>query len=281
MTGMHDEPQDDATREVRDAFRDLPPLEPGATLDARVRAAVAAELRADGGAAPRRAVVIAFPRWPRKLRGVALAATVVLAVGVGYRLQTHDPGLEQAQNLAPSSDAAPRPLTAASPAPASAPARALVSAAAEDEKRSPPPPPPPAARMQRLEVASPATAPSSGGGAADASRLAGVAVTSPPPAQAIVVLPERAVPMSAPAAMVLHMVESPPSPAAEGVRPAEAKLAKPAPPAADADTFEAVRRLLREQRRDEALAMLRRWREAHRDGTIPLDLQPLLAEPPR
>jgi hypothetical protein len=61
----------------------------------------------------------------------------------------------------------------------------------------------------------------------------------------------------------------------------EAKLAKPAPPDPDAATFEAIRRLLSEQRVDEAREQMRRWHDEHRDHAVPSDLRRLLPDTPR
>lgn len=93
-------------------YRSLPQAEPGPSLDARIRAAVAAELGAPVIMAapledtPRNATVIAMPPRRRWLPQMALAASLVIGVGLGYRWLEHarheaPPGMDEAPALAP------------------------------------------------------------------------------------------------------------------------------------------------------------------------------------
>ena len=74
-------------QQVQAAYRALPPVEPDAALDGRVRATVAAELAvpaeaipAASPAAPGR--VVRFPRWRRVALPLAAAASLVVGVGL-------------------------------------------------------------------------------------------------------------------------------------------------------------------------------------------------------
>ena len=128
-------------QEVRDAYGGLPPLEPGAALDARVRAAVAAELAAG------RVVPLPHPRWRRVALPLATAATLVIAVGLWQLRGTHDVahesmivasapvvmvGTGDAPVPAPRADVASKRLAVASP-PAPMPADAALAERAADE----------------------------------------------------------------------------------------------------------------------------------------------------
>lgn len=316
MTTPHDDPDGDALREVGAAYRELPPPSPDAALDARVRAAVAAELGTPaGGASARSGQVIAFPRSPRALRGFALAATVLAAVGIGYSLQDREvvpalakrdvaplerrpsereldeSGLRQlatgpSSTAVPMSAPAPRsaPVPVAAPAPAPAPAIAPMPAAVEPQTTG--------ASSAAAGAEGERSRADARERAADslnvvASRASAdvVAAPPPPPLPAALFKAEPPAPAPVPArasADQNRQAESAASAIAAGALPrTAAKLAKPAPPDPDAATFESIRRLLGEQRIVEAREQLRRWHDEHRDHAVPSDLQPLLADPPR
>jgi hypothetical protein len=68
-----------AEREVSEAYRALPSPEPSAELDARIRAAVEAELAEKAHCAR----LFGFPRWRQARFSLALAASMLIAVGLG------------------------------------------------------------------------------------------------------------------------------------------------------------------------------------------------------
>ncbi|GAA5176148.1 hypothetical protein GCM10025771_10120 [Niveibacterium umoris] len=290
-----------ALQEVQDAYRALLPAEPGATLDARVRAAVVAELDADSGAAERpTAQVIAFPWWRRARVPLAAAATLVLAVGLG-RFWFDDGGYRDAPGIAY------EPAPAALPAPASVAeqvaakqevdARGKTDVSAEKKSAEPQREAAPPRAQAAFDAPAPQAFPKQATPAAPPPaeedevryRSADRAVAKPaPPAtatQATEARRERAAESG-----VAASVAPPPAPAAA---PAAKAIANEAPAARlmqkralaedsaaspDAETFDEIRRLMREQRRDDARAVLKRWRDAHPGATLPEDLRAFAAE---
>lgn len=68
-----------AEQEVREVYRNLPHPEPGTALDARIRAAVAQELQGE----EKSHSCIVLPWWQRPGIPMALAASLLIAVGLG------------------------------------------------------------------------------------------------------------------------------------------------------------------------------------------------------
>jgi hypothetical protein len=254
MTPPDLHPDERTPQDLQDAYRSLPPVEPDAALDARVRAAVAAEVASSKATVPgQRGAVLPFRRWRRAALSFAAAAAVLVAIGIGQLQQP-------AHTLAPAAvPAEAGKMSAATPtvAPAAAP---LHSAAA--------PQPPPNYRPAPVVATPPADLPM---------------VAGPPPPQAIV-LPES------PASYALRQRGNAASSATEARAEVDAALATEsqalgrvsaaAPNQSTDDTvvFDKIRRLLAEQHRDAARLQLKRWREVHPRAPLPPDLMPLAAE---
>ncbi|MCX9155779.1 hypothetical protein OPU71_06520 [Niveibacterium sp. 24ML] len=306
MTRPTESADDRDLHEVQDAYRALPPAEPGAALDARVRAAVAAELAratpADAEAPRATAKVIAFPWWRRASLPLAAAATLMVAVGLG-RMWFVD-GLA---DRAPDSAYEPAPV-AVQEAPAPAPEAATAALdAAPAESRAAPVLPQTAKPTQSVAKAiteappAPKSAPQKADTRTeeDAVVFRGLERAAPPPPPAEAEAKAEAKPESTKQADSARLERSAESlnAAPAMAAPAPVQAAKPAAsevPAAkamqkraisadmaaplDTETFDEVRRLLRDQRPDEARALLKRWREAHPGATLPEDLRALAAE---
>lgn len=291
-----DHPDKGALREVQDAYRALPPAEPTAELDARVRAAVAAELAgtgvADNTAPAATAKVIEFPWWRRASIPLAAAATLMLAVGLGRMWF-----VEGMSERAPDSPyQAPATVQEAVPA-ADAPAAPAAPAAAEPRVSDAQPlgAKPSAAPKQRIADAPPAAKAdpqkSDSAVAEDAVIFRGLERAAPPPPaeaeakrdaapQADSARRERsaeslnAAPAPAPAVAPAAKPAASQTPAAKAMQKRAAEAALPN----DASTFDEIRRLLRDQHRDDARALLKRWRDTHPGVTLPEDLRALAAE---
>jgi hypothetical protein len=103
---------------------------------------------------------------------------------------------------------------------------------------------------------------------ADAAPTAGAYASSPSPARTTA---------REPAAPPFAALASPPGPEAAARDRNLGVVAKRIAPAdAEISTFDAIRRLLAQQRRDEARTLLERWQAAHAGATVPKDLLPLL-----
>lgn len=293
-----DHPDEGALREVQDAYRALPPAEPGAALDARVRAAVAADLAgarvADDTAPAATARVIEFPWWRRASIPLAAAATLMLAVGLGRMWF-----VEGMSERAPDSPyQAPATVQEAAPA-ADAPAAPAAPAAADPRvsNAQPQETKPSAAPKQSITATPPpaksAPQKSDSAVAEEAVIFRGLERAAPPPpaeaeakrdaaTQADSARRERsaeslnAAPAPAPAVAPAVKPAASEAPAAKAMqkRAVSADMAAPA----DAETFDEIRRLLRDQHRDDARALLKRWRDAHPGVTLPEDLRALAAE---
>lgn len=98
---------------MAELYRKLPHPEPDAALDTRVRDAARRALREEETATPTRAP----SRKPRWLPALGIAATLVVAAGIGWRLAPHD---SPARTATTAADVA---------APAAAPARSVETAA--------------------------------------------------------------------------------------------------------------------------------------------------------
>jgi hypothetical protein len=159
-------PRDDRAapvpQDLDSAYRALPPAAPAAALDAQVRAAVSAELAASPG---HRRGVFAGLRQRMPLVSLATAATVLVAVGVGYLALPHHPGAEALRPVlsAPVTPLNPPPVRLQAPvsidvplasftAPAAAPEAppAVTPAAAPAVVAATASPPPPAKEEARV-----------------------------------------------------------------------------------------------------------------------------------
>lgn len=253
-------PIDDA--DVREAYRELPAPEPSAGLDARVRAAVAAELAAGSAGRAATARVIPFPRWRRVALPLATAATVLVAAGLWQWRQAHEArpaaGATLDDSLARSS-AVPKDEAAAPEPPAAGQLAAEptgpVPAARVAQAPSAPPPALAAARTRRAEPMAEAKL-------AEVADQAAAAPAAPAPA------------LAARAAVPLEQARSNAARAAGSLQ-ADVVAGK------EADTFAQARQLLAAHRPDEARALLARWRATHAAEVVPEDLRPLLPDPPR
>lgn len=309
MTRPTESSDDRDLHAVQDAYRALPPAEPGAALDARVRAAIAAELAntaakdvADAPARPAAAKVIVFPWWRRASLPLAAAATVMLAVGIG-RFWFVGGGYEDAPGsvtdappaaVAPAAQPASPAQDGATPAadarvsesesesgqnrhrPQADQASTLKSPEAFPKKQPGPPPAEDMATQRKAEPVEPAAANTQEGldAAAQAERpeheRKAAARSAETARQAV------AAPAPSPAAEVPAAKASAPTAPAAGAAARGAGSDAAAP--GDTATFDEIRRLLREQRHDEARALLKRWRDTHPDVTPPEDLRALAAE---
>jgi len=172
-----DEMDAEAAEHVGAAYRRLPAAEPSATLDARIRAAVAAELaQGASGSEPAAdqpaAEVIQFPWWRRASAPLALAASLVVALGLGqwWFLEggaLHAPGAsEQLPPAEPAAAVEAQKEVAAAPAVAGLAAPVSESA---DRARAVAAEPKAAAEAPVLAARKPATEPSAAEARADAA----------------------------------------------------------------------------------------------------------------
>lgn len=255
------EPQDAA---VSAAFRGLDTPEPPPALDAAILAAARAAV---AEAQPSSAEVVAFPRRRREpRRWLALAATLVLAVGVSWQLRdSADHGL-------------PAPAPATAPVEQEAPAALATPPAAEAEQRAAKPAAPaPARRAESAAAPAPRAEPQAAAKA--------VAPVSPPPAPAPAA--PAAPPLAAPAAAPPGAAEAnadAAAPAAKALAPAIASQRARADHADGAGAereaaITTIRRLLAAGRADEARERLQDFRRRWPDAVLPPDLAALAAAP--
>ncbi len=252
---------------VSDAYRELPQPEPAASLDAQIRASVA-NVVANETVVEARHASAPHPAWRRAAPPMAIAATLVIAFGVGS-LWLRDGGqhaeltpipaaisptdVATAPETTAAKESAPTVVTQLPPAQRAAPKTSLADAVPAAAVPAPPP---------KLERA-----------AAPASELAPMEKVEPQtPAEAPLAAKPAAAPvpepgLAAPRARVQH----------EPVRAA----APPATVREDSDSsLDTVRDLLRAGHRTAAKEALLRWRESHPGAEIPDDLRLLAAEPP-
>jgi negative regulator of sigma E activity len=264
MTRPDPHADDPALQEVQDAYRNLPPIQPDAALDARVRAAVAAEVLAGAPSRPEaRVTVIPFRRWRRAAVPLTAAAAVLVAIGVS-RLQPPAPVLAPAgaPHLAAKREQ--------SVAPQAAPEAMMLAAPPALEPASPPP----ASRLVPSVSTTPLNLP---------------LVTGPAPPQANLQandsadysIGEQRLRGIAQGVVAQDKVSASPAAAAAPSRASGTPAASSAASSEDTAVFEEIRRLLAEHRRDDARVRLKRWREAHLEAPLPADLEPLAAEPAR
>ena len=297
-------PHDDA---VSDAYRDLPPREPTAALDARVRALVQAELASKAPAAPAEqdeadghhlAEVIPLPP-PRRNWTVPLAAAAsflgALTIGLWwfggvfgqheekalltFEETASEPAVVVAQAEKPASVAA-APVVSEQPAselPASAP---TVLAQADTATQ---PAPPVAAKSEQAPIpAAPAAAPPAPSAAAPAAREAFSPPKAAEPAAAAPSADSAAGPSASSDGTALRKaaptatgtlaapMAGNQAQAEQGASAAAAKPARPAP------TLESIRRLKRDAKESEARAEFHRWLLRHPGAVVPEDLRGLL-----
>jgi hypothetical protein len=258
MTAPDPTPEDAALREVQEAYRDLPRAEPSAALDARVRVAVAAEVGTEPASTPRRdSRVLAFARWRRAALPFAAAAAVLVAIGVN-QLEQRPEMHYVARSDAPTS----RALESAP-----APAKEIHEERARLEPTPTPPPPPafrpPTARAPVIDLPV-VMGPPPAAKAAPANEAAELAAAQRSRADAMSSRAGGAMSEVAPMAALSAAPTASPAPAAVATPPMEGGA-----------TFEQIRRLLAEHRRDAARAILKRWRETHPDAPLPADLKAL------
>lgn len=279
-------------------YRKLPRKEPGPALDAAVLRAAAAAVRSGEPAAAtlrpaRRA------RWPVALGS---AAILVLAAGLGWRMRDMPASTPPAQAGAVTVQEANAPAAAAPPAKPEA-----VGEIQADAQNAPPPPPaPPPAHLAADAVMAKRAAPAPSPNLQEQA----TAVPAAPMAAPVAGVPaaaDRAAPVAAeqapsfaaksaqrvieqrrpePAAMANSNAE-----AASGVTAARATapLAAPAPPpptdtARDehdtpAQELDKIRRLLADNRRDEARQRLADFHRDRPDYPLPDDLRTQLLTP--
>lgn len=250
------EPQDAA---VSAAFRGLDTPEPPPALDAAILAAARAAV---AEAQPSSAEVVAFPRRRREpRRWLALAATLVLAVGVSWQLRdSADHGL-------------PAPAPATAPVEQEAPAALATPPAAEAEQRAAKPAAPaPARRAESAAAPAPRAEPQAAAKA--------VAPVSPPPAPAPAA--PAAPPLAAPAAA--EATADAAAPAAKALAPAIAAQRARADHTDGAEAereaaITTIRRLLTAGRPDEARERLQDFRRRWPEAVLPPDLAALAAAP--
>jgi hypothetical protein len=253
-------------QEVQRAYREAPPPGPSAGLDARVRAAVEAELAASGAEPTQSAQVIEFPRWRRVAVPLATAATIVVAIGVAWFERTNTSGTPVIVTSASIPEAKDAPAD---------PAR-IADAGNATER-------PATLKLDMpTPVAAPSTPPVMARSAAPDPAAALPPALAPPPPPAL-----APAPAAEPAAASDRLLAAKPAPAQRSeqrVAGAEAtangalaEVAAPVPPA----TLEQVRQLLRDGQREAARAVFKRWREAHTTEAVPDDLKALATEAAR
>lgn len=292
-------PHDDA---VSETYRDLPPREPGAALDARVRALVQAELTSKAAQQPieaeeaeghQVAEVILLPP-PRRNWTVPLAAAAsflgALTLGLWWFGGVIGPHEEKAlltfEETASEPAAAvvaqaekPASVTAApvvseqpaSELPASAPtvlaqadtATQPAPPVAAKAEQTPLPAAPAAAPPPAREAFSPST-PAEPAAAAAPSADSPAGASAPPDVALRKAAPTTAGTIAAPMAGNQAQAEQGASAAAA------AKPARPAP------TLESIRRLKRDAKEAEARAEFHRWLLRHPGAIVPEDLRGLL-----
>lgn len=315
MTGpARHEPLDPAERELADALARLPgPQGPSPALDAAILGAARTAAAAPAAAGARTPARRRRHRSPAWLRGGALAATLVIAVGVAWQLRptfdTADLAVEAQVAAQPGREGTPG-TSGGDTARATAPA-GEASAPVERQRA-------PATRAAAPEPAQAAPAPASDAPAAAAAPAArarrDVQVVAEPP----VVFDDPA-PMDAPAPGILDMPAPPPAPPAPPAPPpapapkadrpvptAPAPATRSAVPAADAararaggedwldqpldDTPPAsvdspevreawlgrIRELVSAERYTEARESFVEFRRRHPDAPVPSDLRMLL-----
>lgn len=310
-------------REVGEVYRDLPPLEPSAELDARIRAAVVQEIER-GSVGPNAEVdvgeekphsCIVLPWWRRPGIPMALAASLLVVVGLGggwfftdrFVHQSDSGSFQLAQ--APVSDTVPAPAAADLPE-----KRAKATASTLDSL-----PPSPHGLPRELSPplpASPAVEEKRGGaivnGRLDAAHDHVPDVEAEEPAAPLLSSPPvtASLPASVPGELSsetlghngaeqekLNSVAQDSKPDSLYTRQNAAATPRPAPvhpdwgvsrrgpsPSAvppdsmDSATLAKLRELLAAGRRDEARGVLKAWRGNHPDISVPEELYSLLKE---
>ena len=282
-------PRDDQAapvpQDLDSAYRALPPAAPAAVLDAQVRAAVSAELAASPG---HRRGLFAGLRQRMPLVSLATAATVLIAVAVGYLALPH---YRRAEALRPVPSA---PDTTVATTLNREPARDSVGSSAlagvESRVRAAPskslagrlqapvqiamPPSPysaPAAAPQAPPAEAPAAAPAV---ATDAAASA----AAPPAKEEARVAGLTARPTDSLEEIVVTESRKSASPQAEQMdrfygRSGQARAVAPV-------TLDAVRVLLHDGKRRAARKLLQRWQLQNRDASVPEDLRALLDQAP-
>jgi hypothetical protein len=229
--------------EVQRAYREAPTPVPAVQLDARVRAAVEAELAART-ARPQAARVVPFRPWSRLAVPLAAAATIVVAVGVAW--------------LGRTGTTANTALVASAPVP-DAELRADEAASITDATKAAG-----TAREERLQAQ------------AQVQRKAVAQQPGAPPVAAVIEVPAAAVAPAPVPAGASDRAE--PVAARTAVAPAANGTLAAGPMQLPPPSLEQVRQLLRDGQHDAARAVFMRWREAYAVETVPDDLKALAEE---
>jgi hypothetical protein len=259
-------PRDDQAapvpQDLEKAYRGLPPAAPAAALDAQVRAAVSAELAASPG---HRRGLLAGLRQRMPLVSLATAATVLVAVAVGYLALPHYRRAEALRPVPSASDTTVAPAVNREREADSVGSEALaVNPSAKVAPSKPPP-----ARLQApvsidVPLASfsvPAAAPEAP--PADTPAASPAAAAAPPP------------PLAKEEARVAGLTALPADSLEEVVVTQSGKSTRA--PA----TLDAVRALLHDGKRRAARILLQRWQLQNRDASVPEDLRALLDKAPQ
>lgn len=238
-----DDPDLNAEREVGEAYRAQPCPEPSAELDARIRAAVQSEVSGQA----RSARLFAFPWWRHAGPPLAVAASVLIAVGLGHRWFSEGPvDVEESAHI----DGQQAPLAAAPPADAPT-ARVAPSANGTGlEARAPAPQEPSAPDSQTL--AHPERAAVRDKAPPSLDREQAPLAAAPPPQE--------------PSALD---AQAPPRPEGSALRDKELP------------SLVQVRELLAQGDRQAARQVLERWRQVHPGEALPEEFRGLLDGPGR
>lgn len=298
-------------QEVGEVYRDLPPLEPSAELDARIRAAVAQELveanmEGDVGEEKPHSCTV-LPWWRRPGIPMALAASLLIIVGLGggwfftdrFVRQPDSGSFQLAQ--APAPDVVPAPAAADLPeqqVKEAAPALDSLQASRHEPLRELSPPPPASPPVEEKQARTTAT------GKLDAThdhvpdveaQMSAAPSLSSPPAAASLPARTSGDPLSetpdhdgagtveeklyrSTRANHQHQKMSATPSQPSSVSPDLRSLNAARPDSMDSTTLAKLRELLEAGRRDEARNLLKTWREKHPDVSVPEELLPLLRE---
>ena len=260
-------------QDLDNAYRALPPAAPTAALDAQVRAAVSAELAASPA---KRRGWFAGLRQRMPLVSLATAATVLVAVAVGYLALPHYP---RAEALRP---ALPAPDTTAAPAVNRAPNGDSVGSSAladvDSYVKVAPSKPRPGRLRAPVKIDMPLASFSTPADAPDAAPAVAAAAAAPPPPP--VKEEARLAGSTARSTNLLEEIvvtESKKSASRQSgqINGLSGQLRDEAPV-----TLDAVRALLHDGKRRAARKLLQHWQLQNRDASVPEDLRALLDKAP-
>jgi hypothetical protein len=274
-------PRDDQAapvpQDLDSAYRALPPAAPAAVLDAQVRAAVGAELAASPG---HRRGLLAGLRQRMPLVSLATAATVLVAVAVGYLALPHYRTAEALRPVPAAPDTTVATTLNREPAGDSVGSSALADV---ESSVTVAPSKPLAGRLQApvqitappASYSAPAAAPEAPSAEAPAAAASAIA---PPAKEEARVVGLTARPTDSLEEIVVTESRKATSPQAEQMdrfygRSGQLRAVAPV-------TLDAVRALLHDGKRRAARKLLQRWQLQNRDASVPGDLQALLDKAP-